>query len=437
MPALPRWAGTARVKDVRLWSGPEGTRLVIELTAPVEYDVFPLDNPTASSSTSPTPRSARKRCRPGRGRSSTALRAAAGTRPAPRARPRYAAAAKSFIVGPDGSAGHRLVVELPGKAAAVVAPAASGARRPVDAAAADTATSAVAMVADTAHGGNAPAAAAPAAAEPAPSSRRSSRLAPPAKGRDLVIAIDAGHGGQDPGAIGRGGTREKDVTLAIARDSPQRSTGRRHARGADPRRRLLHHAGGRTRKARQLGADMFVSIHADSVLKRDVSGSSVYVLSLRGASDEAARWLAESENAADLKGGVSLDGKDDLLASVLLDVTQKEAISDSVEAADNVLSALAASAPSTGARVRHAGFVVLKSPGHPVDAGRDRLHLECRPTSGGCATRVTSSASPRRSAPASATTGTTIRRRARGWPRWSRPAGGGTRHSPNTTLAER
>jgi N-acetylmuramoyl-L-alanine amidase len=122
---------------------------------------------------------------------------------------------------------------------------------------------------------------------------------------------------------------------------------------------------GRTRKARQLGADMFVSIHADSVLKRDVSGSSVYVLSLRGASDEAARWLAESENAADLKGGVPLVD-DDLLASVLLDVTQKEAISDSVEAADNVLAALSSVGAVHGARrVRHAGFVVLKSPDIP------------------------------------------------------------------------
>jgi N-acetylmuramoyl-L-alanine amidase len=101
------------------------------------------------------------------------------------------------------------------------------------------------------------------------------------------------------------------------------------------------------------------------VLKRDVSGSSVYVLSLRGASDEAARWLAESENAADLRGGVPLV-EDDLLASVLLDVTQKEAISDSVEAADNVLSALASVGAVHGSRrVRHAGFVVLKSPDIP------------------------------------------------------------------------
>ena len=91
----------------------------------------------------------------------------------------------------------------------------------------------------------------------------------------------------------------------------------------------------------------------------------MYVLSLRGASDEAARWLAESENAADLKGGVSLDVNDDVLASVLLDVTQKEAVSDSVEAADNVLIALRGAAESMASRVRHAGFIVLKSPDIP------------------------------------------------------------------------
>ncbi len=111
---------------------------------------------------------------------------------------------------------------------------------------------------------------------------------------------------------------------------------------------------------------MFVSIHADSVQNRAVSGSSVYVLSLRGASDEAAKWLADSENAADLKGGVSLDESDDVLASVLLDVTQKESISDSVEAADSVLTALRGVSNTHGTpRVRHAGFIVLKSPDIP------------------------------------------------------------------------
>jgi N-acetylmuramoyl-L-alanine amidase len=191
-------------------------------------------------------------------------------------------------------------------------------------------------------------------------------LAAAAKGRDLVIAVDAGHGGQDPGALGRGGTREKEVTLAIARRLAAAIN------AEEGMRAVLIRDGdyfitlrGRIRKAREAGADMFISVHADSVLDRGVSGSSVYVLSLRGASDEASRWLAERENAADLMGGVSLDDKNDVLASVLLDVTQKEAVSNSVEAADAVLASLRRVGPVHGPRVRHAGFVVLKSPDVP------------------------------------------------------------------------
>jgi N-acetylmuramoyl-L-alanine amidase len=106
-------------------------------------------------------------------------------------------------------------------------------------------------------------------------------------------------------------------------------------------------------------------VHADPVLNREVNGSSVYVLSLRGASDEAAKWLADAENAADLKGGISLDQGSDVLASVLLDVTQKEAISDSVEAAESVLAALRGVGDVHRPRVQHAGFMVLKSPDIP------------------------------------------------------------------------
>jgi N-acetylmuramoyl-L-alanine amidase len=187
-----------------------------------------------------------------------------------------------------------------------------------------------------------------------------------ATGRDLVVAVDAGHGGQDPGAIGRGGTREKDVTLAIARKLAARINNEPGMRAVLIRDGdYFISLGGRTRKARQLGADMFVSVHADSVRNREVSGSSVYVLSLRGASDEAARWLAERENAADLMGGVSLDDKSDVLASVLLDVTQKESVSNSVEAADSVLASLRRVGPVHRTRVQHAGFVVLKSPDIP------------------------------------------------------------------------
>ncbi|HWJ05981.1 MAG TPA: N-acetylmuramoyl-L-alanine amidase, partial [Steroidobacteraceae bacterium] len=277
---------------------------------------------------------------------------------------------RSFTVGADGSAGHRLVVELPGRTPVAVAEPVKAARASTTPAplptAPPTGNEVLAMVATTSAA--AAAAATPPkvndASSPAMAAVKSVKSA--ASGRDLVIAIDAGHGGQDPGAIGRSGTREKDVTLAIARKLAAAINAEEGMRAVLTRDGdYFITLGGRTRKARQLNADMFISIHADSVLKREVSGSSVYVLSLRGASDEAARWLAESENAADLKGGVPLV-QDDLLASVLLDVTQKEAISSSVAAAENVLSALAGVGTVHGARrVRHAGFVVLKSPDIP------------------------------------------------------------------------
>jgi N-acetylmuramoyl-L-alanine amidase len=356
-------AGTAKVRDVRLWSGPEGTRLVIELSGPVEYDVFALDGPdrvvvdlantklpegkSMPAGQGPV-KSVRSGPQPGQG-----LRLVLDLdSPQP---------PKSFIVGPEGASGHRLVVELPGKGPAVVA--ASPAARPASAPPSGNAV--LAMAADTSRSVTAPVApvSAPRVNEPALPPVKSATAT--GKGRDLVIAIDAGHGGQDPGATGRGGTREKDVVLAIARrlaDAINAEEGMRAVLIRDGDYFIT--LGGRTRKARQLGADMFVSIHADAVKNREVSGSSVYVLSLRGASDEAARWLAESENAADLKGGVPL-AEDDLLASVLLDVTQKESISDSVEAADNVLKALYGVGDVHGTRVKHAGFIVLKSPDIP------------------------------------------------------------------------
>jgi N-acetylmuramoyl-L-alanine amidase len=267
---------------------------------------------------------------------------------------------KSFVVGPDGSAGPRLVVELPAAAAIVPPP-------PVTAPPAQPATQPP-LPSSTVAASSGAASAVAASARPvsAPAALPVKTLASVAKGRDLVIAVDAGHGGQDPGALGRGGTREKDVTLAIARklaSAIDAEDGMRAVLVRDGDYFIT--LGGRTRKARQLGADMFVSIHADSVQKRDVTGSSVYVLSLRGASDEAARWLAEQENAADLKGGVSLDDKSDVLASVLLDVTQKESVSDSVDAAESVLKALRGTVVVHRPRVQHAGFVVLKSPDIP------------------------------------------------------------------------
>ncbi len=184
--------------------------------------------------------------------------------------------------------------------------------------------------------------------------------------RDLIIAIDAGHGGEDPGAIGKNGTREKDVVLAIARALAQRVD-------AEPGMKAVLTRNGdyfvplrdRMRRARAQQADLFVSIHADSIRDRSVDGSSVYILSQRGATDEAARWLAERENASDLIGGVSLEDKGDVLASVLLDLSQSASLSASQTAAEHVLHQLNLVGEVRKPLVQQARFVVLKSPDIP------------------------------------------------------------------------
>ena len=190
--------------------------------------------------------------------------------------------------------------------------------------------------------------------------------APANSGRDIIVAIDAGHGGQDPGAIGRGGTREKDVVLGIARSLARRidaEPGMRAVLTRDSDRFVVLRD--RMNRARAARADIFVSIHADSIANRSISGSSVYVLSERGASNEAARWLAEQENAADLKGGVSLGDKNGQLASVLMDLSQTASIGSSVEVAERVLGALDRVGDVRKSQVQQAPFLVLKSPDIP------------------------------------------------------------------------
>ena len=184
--------------------------------------------------------------------------------------------------------------------------------------------------------------------------------------RDVVVAVDAGHGGQDPGATGPRGTHEKDVVLPIARLLAERINAEPGMRAVLTRNRdeflVLRD---RIKRARVAKADMFISVHADSIANHDVTGASVYILSERGASNESARWLAERENAADLMGGVSLDDKDNTLASVLLDLSQSANISASMTAAQRVLAALDNVGQVRKSQVQQAGFVVLKSPDIP------------------------------------------------------------------------
>lgn len=184
--------------------------------------------------------------------------------------------------------------------------------------------------------------------------------------RTLIIAVDAGHGGEDPGAHGRRGTHEKDVTLAIAhklKDLIDTTPGMRAVmiREGD----YFIPLGGRVEKARKLNADLFVSIHADAFVKSNARGSSVFALSERGATSASARWLAKKENEADLIGGVNLAVKDPYLARTLLDLSQTATIEDSMKVAKQVLRELGSINTLHRGFVEQAGFAVLKSPDIP------------------------------------------------------------------------
>lgn len=183
-------------------------------------------------------------------------------------------------------------------------------------------------------------------------------------GRDIVIAIDPGHGGKDPGAVGKRRTREKDVALAISRKLADRINAEPGMRAVLVRNRDIYidHRE-RTAIARRHKADLFISIHADAVSDRRASGASVYALSLKGASDEAARQLARRENAS--VGGVALEGKDDVLASVLIDLSQNASLSASLEVGDKVVREMGKVARLHRRTVQQAGLLVLKTPDMP------------------------------------------------------------------------
>jgi len=185
-------------------------------------------------------------------------------------------------------------------------------------------------------------------------------------GRDIVVAVDPGHGGHDPGAVGRARTREKDVALAISKLLAERINAQRGMKAVLVRKGdyYVDHRE-RMEVARRANADLFVSIHADAVEDRRANGSSVYVLSLKGASDEAAKRLAERENASNLVGGVSLADKDAVLASVLLDLSQNAALSASLDVGGEVIGQLAQIGKVHRRKVQQAGFLVLKSPDVP------------------------------------------------------------------------
>ena len=184
--------------------------------------------------------------------------------------------------------------------------------------------------------------------------------------RLVTIVLDPGHGGEDPGAIGRGGSHEKNVTLSVARRLKEKID-------ATPNMRSVLTRDGdyfiplqqRVQKARRVQADLFVSVHADAFVKTTARGSSVFVLSENGASSSAARWLANKENSADLVGGVNLGAKDPYLARTLLDLSQTATINDSLKLGNQVLGELGRINTLHKGQVEQAGFAVLKAPDIP------------------------------------------------------------------------
>lgn len=184
--------------------------------------------------------------------------------------------------------------------------------------------------------------------------------------REIVIAIDAGHGGEDPGARGANGSHEKDITLMVAKRLKAKIDNEPGMRGVLTRDGdyfiPLH---GRVVKARKLQADLFVSIHADAFTNQSARGSSVFALSERGATSASARYLAKKENESDLIGGVSLDDKDPVLARTLLDLSQTATINDSLKLGKAVLGHIGEINTLHKNHVEQAGFAVLKSPDIP------------------------------------------------------------------------
>ena len=314
------WAASRVIKGVRLWRSPDKTRLVFDVSDSVSHSELTLNNPErlvidvrnaklqAGLNNLTLKNTPIRKIRHGV-RNGTDLRVVLDLS--------AKVTSESFLLTPNATYGHRLVVDL--------------------------------------FDQNVPA---------QPVVRRQ-----PVGKRDVIVAIDAGHGGEDPGAVGPGRVYEKDVVLAIAREL---ETLLKKEKGFRP---VMIRTGdyyidlrSRTRKAREHNADLFISIHADGFTDVRANGASVYALSRRGATSETARWLAEKENAADQiggEGGISLNDKDDMLAGVLLDLSMTSTLSSSLGVGDKILKNIGIINRLHKSTVEQAAFVVLKSPDIP------------------------------------------------------------------------
>ncbi|NUT80476.1 N-acetylmuramoyl-L-alanine amidase [Pseudomonas fluorescens] len=331
-----------KVSSVRLWRAPDNTRLVFDLTGPVQHSVFTLTAPDRlvidingaslgaplNVATANTPITAIRSAQ----RTPTDLRVVIDLK--------KVVTPKSFTLAPNAQYGNRLVVDLFDNPADADPPAPPPTK--------------VATV----------------PAVPVTPTQPTLKLPPTPSGkRDIIVVIDAGHGGEDPGASGSRGQREKDVVLSIARELQRQVNGMKGFRAELTRTGdYFIPLRGRTEIARKKGADLFVSIHADAAPSKAAFGASVFALSDRGATSETARWLADTENRSDLIGGagnVSLDDKDRMLAGVLLDLSMTASLTSSLNVGQKVLSNIGRVTPLHKRRVEQAGFMVLKSPDIP------------------------------------------------------------------------
>jgi len=327
--AIPVHAEPVQVKDIRIATQDGKTRVAIDLTRRVEHNIFMLSDPhrvvidimpgriVRSALPLPAGTGAVRQIRSANRKDGTVrivLDMVTPTTP------------RSFLLAPNGKQGNRLVVDL----------LPLGAPRTIKKA--------------------------PSLAPPPAAGRATIRPT----GRNIVIAIDPGHGGKDPGAAGPTGVREKDVVLRLSRQLAAQID-------ADPNMRAYMTRDSdryvqlrqRMESAQAAEADLFISIHADAFKDRRVRGATVYVLSSKGASDEASKWLADRENAAHLIGGVSLDDKDPTLASVLLDLSQNASLSASIDIGAEMLEEIGQITTVRKRKVQQAPFLVLKSPDIP------------------------------------------------------------------------
>lgn len=311
---LSHTAVATQIEGMRVWTGPEHTRAVFDLSSQAEYKLFELDNPPrvvidlddsklTSSLTIKNNKDIKKvRFSSEKNKVRIVLDLHDDLK------------SKSFLLKPTGEYGHRLVVDLRG--------------------------------------------------DEKPQVKTVEEVTKP--NRDVIVAIDAGHGGEDPGAIGPSGVFEKKIVLNIAKALAKKIDAQKGMKSLIIRTGdyyLKHRK--RFEKARNHGADLFVSIHADAFHSPKVNGASVYILNQRGASSEAAKWLAAKENKSDQIGGVVIEDKKDVLSQVLYDLSQNAALEESHKAAKAVQASMKQVVKLHGNGFGQANFLVLKSPDVP------------------------------------------------------------------------